>query len=146
LKLSVFKEIPVRVPAAHLSQLFEMVSSTEAPSETGEINLVFTTDAAMRRLNRQYRGLDKTTDVLSFNLDESSDDGGNFGEIYISVARAGHQAEEYGHGRYEEYLRLACHGFLHLFGYDHEEPVQEKAMQKREKYFLTRLSKAAKRC
>ena len=146
MKLSVFKEIPVRVPATRLHQLFEMVSSAEAPRETGEVNLVFTTDAGMRRLNKQYRGLDKTTDVLSFNLDEPSDGGGTFGEIYISVARAGRQAEEYGHGRYEEYLRLACHGFLHLFGYDHEEPVQEKAMQKREKSFLIRLSKGTKKC
>ena len=144
--LSIFKEIPVRVPAKRLRLLFDMVSSSEAPRQTGEINLVFTTDAGMRRLNKQYRGLDKTTDVLSFNLDEPSDDSGTFGEIYISVPTADRQAKEYGHGRYEEHLRLACHGFLHLFGYDHEEPGQEKAMQKREKYFLIRLSKVIKKC
>lgn len=145
MKLSMFKETPVRVPAARLRQLFDMVSSAEGPRQTGEVNLVFATDAGMRRLNLQYRGLDRTTDVLSFNLDEPSDDEGIFGEVYISVARADRQAEEYGHGRYEEYLRLACHGFLHLFGYDHEAPTEQKRMQARESFFLTRLSKAAKR-
>lgn len=122
-----------------------MVSSAEAPRRDGEVNLVFTTDVGMRKLNRQYRGLDKTTDVLSFNLDDPTDDEGAFGEIYISVARADRQAKEYGHSRYAEYLRLACHGFLHLFGYDHEEPAEEKRMQAREELFLTRLSKAGRR-
>lgn len=144
MELSIFKETEVRVPAARLRQLFEMVSTTEAPRQTGEVNLVFTTDAGMRRLNRKYRNLDRTTDVLSFNLDEPSDDGGTFGEVYISVTRADRQAKEYGHGRYQEILRLACHGFLHLFGYDHEEPVERQKMEKRENRFLARLSKAGK--
>lgn len=145
MELSIFKETPVRVPADRLRQLFDMVSTTEAPRQTGEVNLVFTTDTSMRRLNRQYRNLDRTTDVLSFNLDEPSDDGGTFGEVYISVTRANQQAEQYGRGRYEEVLRLACHGFLHLFGYDHEEPTQQQKMQTRENLFLARLSKARTR-
>ncbi len=143
--MSMFKETETRVPAARLQRLFDIVSSAEVPRKTGEVNLVFTTDAGMRRLNRQYRGLNRTTDVLSFNLDEPTDDEGTFGEIYISIARADRQAEEYGHGRYEELLRLACHGFLHLFGYDHEESEQQKRMQEREKFFLTSLSKARKK-
>lgn len=145
MELSIFKETPTHVPATRLRQLFDMVSTTEAPRQTGAVNLVFTTDAGMRRLNRQYRNLDRTTDVLSFNLDEPSDDGGTFGEIYISITRANHQAEQYRHGRYEEVLRLACHGFLHLFGYDHEEPTQRQKMRRRESLILTRLSKARKR-
>jgi probable rRNA maturation factor len=144
-ELSIFKETEVRVPSARLRQLFKMVSSAEAPWQSGEVNLVFTTDVGMRRLNRQYRGLDKTTDVLSFNLDEPSEDGGTFGEVYISVARADRQAVEYGHSRYAEYLRLACHGFLHLFGYDHEEQAEREVMQARELYFHTRLSKVRKK-
>lgn len=142
MELSLFKQTPARIPTARLKQLFDLVSSAEAPRQTGEVNLVFITDAAMRRLNRQYRNLDKTTDVLSFNLDEPSDNSETFGEIYVSVARANRQAVEYGHGRYQELLRLALHGFLHLFGYDHEEPAQEKRMQARERFFLNRLSKA----
>lgn len=144
MELSIFKETPTRVPAGRLRQLFGLVSAAEAPRQTGDVNLVFTTDVNMRRLNRKYRNLDRTTDVLSFNLDEPSDNGGTFGEVYVSVAQANLQAEQYGHGRYEEVLRLACHGFLHLFGYDHEESDQLKRMQEREKFFLTRLSKAVK--
>lgn len=144
MELSIFKETPTRVPAGRLRQLFGLVSAAEAPRQTGDVNLVFTTDVNMRRLNRKYRNLDRTTDVLSFNLDEPSDNGGTFGEVYVSVAQANLQAEQYGHGRYEEVLRLACHGFLHLFGYDHETSDQLKRMQEREKFFLARLSKAVK--
>ena len=93
----------------------------------------------MRRLNRQFRGLDRTTDVLSFALDEPDEADPTAGEVYISVARAVRQAEQYGHGRYEEYVRLACHGFLHLFGYDHDKPAAQKKMTSREEYYWSRL-------
>ncbi|MDH3891340.1 MAG: rRNA maturation RNase YbeY [candidate division Zixibacteria bacterium] len=145
MKLSIFKETTARVPAARLRQLFEIVSRTEAPRQSGEVNLVFTTDAGMRRLNRQYRNLDKTTDVLSFNLDEPDHDGETFGEVYISVTRAHRQAEQYGHSRYQEYLRLTCHGLLHLFGYDHEKQAEQKRMQTREDKYLTAVREANKR-
>ena len=139
MRLSIHKETPAREPSTRLVRLFMMVVDAEAPRNEGNVNLVFTTDTKIRRLNRQFRGIDGTTDVLSFHLDEPDDADHTFGEIYISVARAARQAAEYGHGRYEEHLRLACHGFLHLFGYDHVKPAQQKKMASREEFFLARL-------
>ena len=139
MRLSIHKETPATVPSTRLMRLFKMVADAEAPRNQGNVNLVFTTDAVIRRLNRQFRGIDRTTDVLSFHLDEPDDTDHTFGEIYISVAMAVRQAAEYGHGRYEEYLRLACHGFLHLFGYDHIEPAQQEKMALKEEFYLARL-------
>ena len=77
------------------------------------------------------------TDVLSFNIDEISQEDGIFGEIYISVSAARKQAFSYGATLNEEILRLFCHGMLHLFGYDHMNKKDEKIMKEKENLFLT---------
>lgn len=85
----------------------------------GEVTVLLTTDAAIRRLNRQFRGKNKATDVLSFPAGDS----GPFriaGDLAISVPVAGRQAEERGHSLSIELKVLMLHGLLHLAGYDHE--------------------------
>ncbi len=98
----------------------------------------------MRSLNRQYRGKDETTDVLSFSLRE-----GAFpriqpdvlGDIVISVPAAARQAAEAGHAVGREIDLLLVHGLLHLMGYDHERGEREaRRMQRRERHLLNRLS------
>jgi probable rRNA maturation factor len=79
----------------------------------------FTGDRAMRRLNRDFRGKDKTTDVLSFP-GEPTPEGRHLGDIVISVPTAGRQAGERGHGLDREVKTLLLHGVLHCLGYDHE--------------------------
>lgn len=79
------------------------------------INLI--DDKLMRKLNRKYRGINKTTDVLSFEIGE----GGVLGEVYISHPKAKRQAKEYDCSVGEELSRLAGHGILHLLGYKHKE-------------------------
>ena len=83
----------------------------------GELSLVLAGDALLRRLNREYRGKDKTTDVLSF-----PGDGGEagLGDIVISVANAERNARRLGRTLAQELDVLALHGFLHVLGYDHE--------------------------
>jgi probable rRNA maturation factor len=83
----------------------------------GELSLVLAGDGLLRRLNRQYRGKDKTTDVLSF-----PGDGGEagLGDIVISVANAERNARRFGRSLPQELDVLALHGFLHVLGYDHE--------------------------
>lgn len=96
-----------------------------------EISVLLVNDRRMRELNLQYRGIDKTTDVLSFPLLEpgrgipvsgSASGTGNLplGDIVISIPQTERQAAEYGEGFYSELSRLLVHGFLHLLGYDHE--------------------------
>jgi len=83
----------------------------------GELSLVLAGDGLLRRLNRDYRGKDKTTDVLSF-----PGDGGEagLGDIVISVAKAERNARRFGRSLPQELDVLALHGFLHVLGYDHE--------------------------
>lgn len=97
----------------------------------------------MRRLNRQYRGLDKTTDVLSFPLYEAGmlRPGDALGDIVISIPRAAAQAAAYGVSLRNELLRLLLHGLLHLIGYDHEKNTyQKRRMQRKEKELINALA------
>ena len=103
-----------------------------------EVSLLFTDDAAIQELNRDYRGRDSATDVLSFALNED-EQGGNdlgaslpsdfpllLGDIVISYQHAQQQAQAYGHSLLRETVFLFTHGMLHLLGYDHERSAQEE--------------------
>jgi rRNA maturation RNase YbeY len=84
----------------------------------------------MRILNRRYRGLDKTTDVLSFPLLDAEAPPSNMplplGDIVVNLHKAKRQAEEYGVSFNEELKRLLIHGLVHLIGYDHEKSRYQK--------------------
>lgn len=80
--------------------------------------IAFVSDKTIRQLNRQFRGIDKATDVLSFPADDA--DQVNLGDIAISVETAAAQAKENGLTFDEEVAQLILHGLLHLSGYDHE--------------------------
>jgi probable rRNA maturation factor len=137
MQLRTYKETPTRIPAKALKDLFDAIVAKEAKkSWKAEINLVFTDDRRIRKLNAEYRHKDKATDVLSFTVESPSVHRGVFGEIYISCETAARQAKEYGGTLSEEYLRLTCHGLLHLFGYDHKKKDEAVAMQNRERRYL----------
>jgi len=92
------------------------------------LTVAFVRDRAIRRLNRDYRGKDRATDVLSFpTADDEEDafihslpDAGHLGDIIISTDAARRQADEAGHSFEREVSELVIHGALHLCGYDHE--------------------------
>lgn len=131
-----------RIPRKRLARLFETVLRGEKLLRfASTVNLVFTGDRRMRALNREYRNLDKTTDVLSFNIDTVDQRDGTFGEVYISVPVARRQAKSYNHSPSTEYLRLFCHGLLHLCGHDHENPGEAETMLARENRYLGRALK-----
>lgn len=90
----------------------------------GDVALLVTNDEGIRAVNRDFRGIDRPTDVLSFPAREGGNaaaDGAFLGDIAISLERARAQAEEYGHTLIRELSFLAVHGALHLLGYDHTE-------------------------
>lgn len=96
-----------------------------------EVELLLTTNAEIQKLNKSYRGMDKATDVLSFSdRDIEGVRGENtcLGQIIISVERAEEQAKELNQTLVEELKFLFTHGLLHLLGYDHEKPEDEKVM------------------
>jgi len=111
-----------RVPAAQLRAFAKRVAR-KAPSTKGTgVSIVLAGDASVRRLNRDFRGKDATTDVLSFpsGVAELPDGTRPLGEIVISVAQAERQAAAAGHSLASELRLLVIHGYLHLLGYDHE--------------------------
>ena len=95
-------------------------------------NIIIVDNEYIHKLNKEYRGIDRPTDVISFAL-EDNDDGINngfrvLGDIYISIDKVYEQAKEYGHSNLREICFLMIHGFLHLLGYDHMEKEAEKIM------------------
>lgn len=126
----------------------------KVPYET-EVNLTLTDNAGIHELNKQFRDIDRPTDVLSFPLvdydeplnftiaEESEEDYFNpdtgellLGDIVISVDKVREQAELYGHSQRREYCFLIVHSMLHLFGYDHMEDDERIVMEKLQKDIL----------
>ena len=93
-----------------------------APRRTrGAVTVALVSDGRIRALNRQYRGIDRVTDVLSFPMGAPRRDGLPFlGDVVVATGVARRQAREAGHSIATEYRILALHGLLHLLGYDHE--------------------------
>ena len=92
------------------------------------VNVVLIDDENMKQYNLDYRQIDKTTDVLSFVNGEIMDEVVHLGDILVSFEAVKKQAAEYGHSIKREFSFLVTHGFLHLLGYDHMEPEEEKEM------------------
>lgn len=107
-----------------------------------ELGIVVTDDETVRELNRTYAQEDAPTDVLSFSLEEGEsfpvpDAVRRLGEVVISLPTARRQAEAAGRPLREEVAHLLVHGILHLLGYGHAEPQDEKRMRERETAILT---------
>lgn len=117
---------------------------------TCEIGILITTDAAIRKLNRTYRGKNKPTDVLSFSMIEGPDSlhpAPVLGDVVISLPTAIRQAKEYDVNLYQELLRLLIHGILHLCGHEHEgvSHIQAKNMRAaEERCYLSLLRRSNK--
>ncbi len=108
-----------------------------------ELSLVLVSDAVMRRLNRDWRGKDRPTDVLSFAQAEGPGGApaGLLGDVVISLDTARRQAAERAAPLGSELDRLLVHGVLHLLGYDHERsPAEARRMQRRERALARRMA------
>lgn len=101
-----------------------------------EVSISFVDDEEIRELNRDYRGVDNATDVLSFPLEEDEFNiPGNIllGDIVISLETAKRQSEDYGHSIEREIAYLTAHSMFHLLGYDHINEEEKKIMRDKEK-------------
>ena len=146
-----YEEIARKVIGAALDQ-------EQCPYEA-EVSLTLTDDEEIHRVNQEFRGIDRPTDVLSFpmveyrtpadfsNLEEEQADCFNpetgelmLGDIMISVDRVLEQAKQYGHSVLREYAFLIAHSMLHLFGYDHvDDQEMAREMERRQEQILTGL-------
>jgi probable rRNA maturation factor len=138
--LAVDPRLEKRVDREVLRALAERVLVAES-APTSELGIVVTDDEQVRKLNSRYAGEDRATDVLSFSLREgeefvSPDATQRLGEVIISLETAERQAGEAGHPVADEMAHLLVHGILHLLGYDHAEPEDERVMRAREEALL----------
>ena len=140
-------------------QVAEAVLKEEECDYEVEISLTITDDESIREINKEFRNIDRPTDVLSFptiNYDEPGDfsvieseqkndilnpDTGNisFGDIVVNEARVRTQAKEYGHSEKREFAFLIAHSMLHLCGYDHMEELEAKVMEAKQDRILESL-------
>ena len=123
----------------------EAILLSSGPVEA-EVSLMLVDDQRIHGLNLEYRGVDRSTDVLSFALQEEMDgepdsefEDDMLGDIVISVERAREQAAEYEHSFEREIIYLAVHGTLHLLGYDHEEESDKQEMRSKEEEIMANL-------
>ncbi len=137
--------------AALIKKAVNMALEAEGIHENCIIGVVLTDDEGIRRVNREFRGIDSATDVLSFPMNELSpgrfdardceidmDNGAVvLGDMMISIPRCEKQGEEFGHGYEREIMYLTVHSILHLLGYDHmDEGEMKRQMRAREKAIM----------
>lgn len=134
------------------------IDHEEFPYEA-EVNLTLVDNEEIHTINREYRNIDRPTDVLSFpmlsyeaagdfsKLEDDYDDNFNpdtgeilLGDIVISVDKVAEQAESYGHSQKREYAFLIVHSMLHLFGYDHMTPEEAADMEAKQRQILDEMN------
>ena len=135
-----------------LNQVLNKAAEVYGLEPQAEVSVVLADDEYIHQLNRQYRGKDKPTDVLSFAMNDHcagthepdinqipADIEILLGDIIISLETAARQAGEYGHSLERELAYLTVHGMLHLLGYDHEEAEEQQEMRQEEEHVLSLL-------
>jgi probable rRNA maturation factor len=116
----------------------------EGYDDNYEVSLSFVDNKEIHQLNREFRNVDRPTDVLSFPLLTDDFDieieEESLGDIVISLERALEQSIEYNHSFEREVCFLVCHSMFHLLGYDHDTEENTKQMRQREDYILNKLN------
>jgi probable rRNA maturation factor len=147
LMLDVLPAYESEVDNGLLCRVLKKVLAAEGVTGPVEVSLVVADDPQLQALNRQYRNLDRPTDVLSFSqlgepeaaFPSPAGEARPLGDIVISGDRVRAQAAEYGHSQPRELAYLAVHGLLHLLGYDHETETERQEMRRREEAALAEI-------
>ena len=103
------------------------------------MNIIFVNDEEIHKINKDYRNIDRVTDVISFALNDEKDfliKTEELGDVFICIDQAKRQAEDYGHSLDRELGFLSVHGYLHLHGYDHMNKDDEEIMFKKQDEIL----------
>jgi len=151
INISVERNLNVSLKKSWLQGIVLKTLEVEGIVSAAEIGLVITDSKTIQKLNRTYRGDDKSTDVLAFHMLPGinqepeqpfvgpPDGMHHLGEVVISYTQAVKQAQEQGHSIEQELALLIVHGVLHLLGYDHELPRESQRMKAKENDILGRL-------
>ena len=153
-------EIPLPFSEQEVAEavITETLDFEDCPYEV-QVNIILTNNEEIQQINREHRGIDAPTDVLSFPMIEyaypsdftvlEADGMDNFdpdtgelllGDIVISVDKVIEQAGKYGHNERREYAFLIAHSMLHLFGYDHMDELERETMEHKQEEILNRLN------
>ena len=125
-----------------LEKVIATVLETEGLSLAYEVSISFVDLDEIHKLNREFRGVDRPTDVLSFPMEEDFLIEGvdtMIGDIVICMDKAREQANDFGHSLDREIMYLTCHSTLHLLGYDHMDDTEKADMRAREKEVMKQL-------
>ena len=125
-----------------LESVMEKCLEYEGWDSDYEVSMVFVDNAQIRELNRDFRNIDRATDVLSFPLVEEGEsqlEEKLLGDIVISLERALEQSREYDHSFEREMAFLVCHSMFHLMGYDHDTEENTRVMRSKEEDVLGKL-------
>ena len=160
--INIEKEIDVKFDFSENEYVEKVILASldyvDCPYEA-EINVLFTDNAGIHEMNKEYRDIDRPTDVLSFPM-VSYDTPGDFerleeeqedcfhpetgelllGDIVLSYDKIKEQAAEFGHSELRELCFLVAHSMLHLFGYDHMEDEEREEMERMQREILTQLN------
>lgn len=127
----IFNEIDEKIDTKDIEKVLN-IGIKKLNLKNIEFNVIITDNEYIHKLNKEYRNIDRETDVITFALEDDKMfpklENRVLGDIYISVDKAHSQAIEYGHSFKREICFLAVHGFLHLLGYDHILKEDEKVM------------------
>lgn len=140
------ENMPSEDVTGYMEQAAALVLEREGvTNDLAEISVTFTDSEEIREINRDFRDIDKVTDVLSFPQFESPEDipkEGPYalGDVVICTGQALTQAEEYGHSSEREMVYLFVHSMFHLMGYDHMEDAEKKEMRAAEEEIMEKIN------
>ena len=132
-KIEIFNNTNEEIPELETVEKVLYSAMDKEELKDTSFNLIIVDNEYIHELNKNYRGIDRETDVITFALEDEDtlvigDNERILGDIYISIDRARSQAVDYGHSFLRELSFLAVHGFYHLLGYDHQTEEEEKVM------------------
>lgn len=140
LKINYFCQVncPFRIPL--IKKIFSYFEKELKQKTKGEIEIIVVSDKEMKKLNYNFRGKNKTTDVLSFVFNEDKKIKSRYlGQIFISYPQIRKQAKQYGVSTKEEFIRMLVHGILHLAGFDHNTKIKEQKMFKLQEKIIEKI-------
>lgn len=138
-KFEIFNETNENIDIEEERKIIEFALKHENLKNV-EFNVIFVDKNTIQKINKEYRGIDRVTDVISFALEDNEEVKFEFGrllgDIYICTEKMKEQAKEYGHSLIREQGFLTVHGLLHLLGYDHMTKEEEEIMFKKQELIL----------
>lgn len=139
MNIEIINEFGYKDDYSYLENVID-IALKEEKVENAIFSIIFVSEERIQEMNREYRGIDRVTDVISFAFEDNPDiiydDFRFLGEIYICIPRMLEQAEMYGHSTVRELSFLTVHGILHLLGYDHMNKEDEEKMFSKQELIL----------